>query len=497
MTKGHTTDSIKTASLITAASRYATVVFNLVFTMVLARLVTPGEFGVVAIAVVFTSFFSIFSDMGLSSGVIQKKELSDVDIENIYSFNCYISILLMVVFFLFSFVLAWFYEDSIYVPLGGVLGVSLFFSSMVAIPQALFMRKRRFALIGVTRVVSSAIGGCVAIVLAFYNFGCFAIGFQSLITAGVQFVWICALAKIECGLRFHLFPRFESIQKILDYSAYIFGFNVINYFARNLDNLLIGKALGAQTLGYYDKAYKLTTFPVQNLTTVISSALHPILSEFQNNYEAIYKRYIPIVKFLSLVGVFFSVLFFFSGDELIVIMFGDGWSESVIPFELLSLSLWFQMTASSCGGIYLSLGKTNVALRSCCVFVPVQVACIIFGVMTGSLAYCSLLVSLSFVVKFFVEYWFLIKRSFGAGYFDFLKLFLPDVLIALVMSVVMFVICQSGLLSDNEILALMVKLGIGFVVFGVCVRLTRQSKYIIAVLPRKIAEKLKKMLKDQ
>lgn len=494
VSKGHTTDSVKTASLITAASKYVTVIFSLVFTMVLARLISPDEFGIVAIAVVFTSFFSIFSDMGLSSGVIQNKGLSAEDINNIYSFNCYISIVLAIVFFLFSFALAWFYEDSVYVPLGAVLAVSLFFSSMIAIPQALFMRMKRFALMGITRVVSSVLGGCIAVVLAYHGFGCFAIGFQSLLTALVQFIWVYLLARAECGLRFSLVPGLGSIRKIFDYSAYIFGFNAINYFARNLDNLLIGKALGAQALGYYDKAYKLITFPVQNLTTVISSALHPILSEFQQNFVLIYRRYIPIVKFLSLTGVFLSVVFFFSGDELVLLMFGDGWSDSIAPFKMLCLSLWFQMTASSCGGIYLSLGKTNIALRSCCVFVPIQVICIIIGVATGSLEYCALLVSISFITKFFVEYWFLIKRSFGASFFGFLKLFLPDALIAFLMSVVMLFVCQIGLIPDNAILSILVKLGVGFLAFITCAQLTRQSKYIIALLPRKIADKMMRIL---
>lgn len=484
MFRAYTTNSVKIASLITAVSRYSVVVFNLVFTMALARLITPDEFGIIAIATVFTSFFSILSDMGLSSGVIQNKELSERDINNIYSFNCYISLGLAAVFFLFSFFLVWFYENPIYLPLGTLLATALLFSSMTAIPQALFMKKKRFALTGVTRVIASLCGGVVAIVLGFYNFGCFAIGFQSLITAVIPFIWLYLQARHEYGLRFNLIPGFASIRKILNYSAYIYGFNTINYFARNLDNLLIGKVFGAQALGYYDKAYKLTVFPVNNLTLVISSALHPILSEYQKNGQLVYERYIPIVKFLSLSGVFLSVIFVFAGNELIPLMFGGDWTESIIPFEVLSLSLWFQMTASSCGSIYLSLGKTRVSFQSCCIFVPVQVLCIVAGIYSGSLIWCSAFVSASFVAKFFVEYWFLIKKCFGQKYLKFLSLFLPDLFIALVMSIAMIIVVQTNILPNNIVFGLMVKLGISLAVFFACLVLTRQMKFLIMLLPK-------------
>lgn len=93
-----------------------------------------------------------------------------------------------------------------------------------------------------------------------------------------------------CKLKINKGYSYSSIKKIQNYSSFQFLFNFINYFTRNLDNILIGKFLGASTLGYYDKSYKLMLYPVQNLTNVITPVLHPVLSEYQNQKDIIMKH---------------------------------------------------------------------------------------------------------------------------------------------------------------------------------------------------------------
>lgn len=481
------TDSVRTATLITAAAKYSVVVFNLIITMVLARVLSPEEFGVVSVISVFSTFFMMMSDFGLGKGIVQDKTLTREELTGINTINIYVSLFVGFLFLPCSLVLSFVYNNKIFIPLGSVLAFSLFFSSLATVPNALFMKDRRFVLVGIIGLCSAVVGGVTAVVLARAGFGCFALAFQSLATSAINELALYVNAHKEFGIRFVFHPQLSGIKRILSYSAHQFGFDLINYFARNLDNILIGKAMGTTALGYYDKAYKLTTFPVNYLTAVISSSLHPILSEHQDDLEYIYDRYIPIVKFLSLSGVLFAAICCSTSGELITLAFGNQWAASIIPFAFLSISMWFQMTASSCGAIYQSCGKTDLMFRSCLVFVPIQVALIILGVSTASLEACTIFVAASFILKFFIDYWFLITRCFGKSYISFLKAFLPELVLIVVCAVPTLLLNYSGLLECVSLItAFLAKVLLILIAYVIGLKLTGQTKYLTVVVPRHI-----------
>lgn len=134
--------TLRSAFIVTAMSKYSRIIINLVFTIILARLLTPEDYGIVAVTNVFINFFAVFSDMGISVGVIQNKELTDEDNNNIYSFSVYFGIVLSVIFALFSFLMARFYQNNIYIPIGFMLSVSLLFTTLNMVPNALLMKEK-------------------------------------------------------------------------------------------------------------------------------------------------------------------------------------------------------------------------------------------------------------------------------------------------------------------------------------------------------------------
>ena len=122
--------SIKTATLLNAAAKYTNVIFNLLATSILARILSPEDYGVVAVVTVFSTFFLLFADIGLGSGIIQNKDLNDDDISNIFSFTIYLGLALMVLFILCSYPISLWYGDSVYFTLGVCLSFSLFFNAI-------------------------------------------------------------------------------------------------------------------------------------------------------------------------------------------------------------------------------------------------------------------------------------------------------------------------------------------------------------------------------
>ena len=295
--------SIRKAAFINFISKYTNIFIQLIINSVLARLLTPDDYGIVAVITVFTSFFTIIADMGIGPAIIQYKNLSNKQISDIFKFTVVVAVITAIGFYAFSYPLSIFYNNSIYIPLGGILSISILFNVVNMVPIAILLRNKEFKSIGVRTVIINTVGGVITILLSLKGAKYYALVINSLFVSLLTFSFNFYYSKIKLYKKF----SFESINIVKEFSSYQFGFNVVNYFSRNLDNLLIGKHMGQIALGYYDKAYKLMLYPVQNLTSVITPVLHPILSEYHDDKDRIYEDYMKIVKILFYLGIFFSI----------------------------------------------------------------------------------------------------------------------------------------------------------------------------------------------
>jgi PST family polysaccharide transporter len=220
-------------------------------------------------------------------------------------------------------------------------------------------------------------------------------------------------------------------------------------------------------------------FPINNLTHVISTTLHPILSEHQDNKEFIYQKYQQIIKLLSLLGVFITVFCFWCSEEIIILAFGSQWYTAVGCFKWLSLSVWAQMVASSAGAIYQSIGNTRLMFISGLAHVGISVFCILFGIQTGNLERFSMIIAGGFIVKFFVEYFFLVRKGFSKSIIVFLSMFIPDMLMGIVLFFGLFFFSMFlSTLSLPIIMAFIYKLLFSAAIYLFCLLVTGQWKVI-------------------
>lgn len=450
--------SLKQAAMINAASKYATVIINLLLTAILARILTPEDYGVVAVTTVFTNFFSIFADMGIGTAVIQNKELTVDDTDNIFSFTIKQGIVLMLCFAVFSIPLSMFYNNAVYVPIGLLLAVSLFFSTINMVPNALLMKDKKFISVGI-RTIAAAIGsGVIAVILAFAGLGYYALVMQSLISGIGIFVWNYLSTRPK--LKWHYGK--ESLEKIKRFSSFQFGFSFVNYFARNADNLLISKFMGEAALGFYDKAYKLMLYPVNYLTNVITPVMHPILSDYQDNKRIIFEKYMSILKILSILGIFITPFCFSAGNEIILIMFGDQWVSAVPCFEFMALAIWAQMLMSTTGSVYQSVGKTDLLFGTGSVTAVMTVTGILLGIAQGDVTSVARNIMLSYNLQFVFVFYFVIKKALGQNIWSFYKEILPDLIAMVVMTIV-----GAALNNMIQVDSLLVSAIIKFVAIGV------------------------------
>ncbi len=476
--------SLKKATFINAFSKYSVVIMNLFFTAILARLLTPDDYGVVAILTVFTNFFVLFTDMGIGTAVIQNKELTKEDENNIFSFSMIFGFFLAVLFSLFSFEIVHLYKNPAYYRLCPILSLSLMFSAFNMVPNALLMKRKLFMLAGLRKVVANIVSYVVAIVMAYLGFSYYAIVFQSVSSALVIFLWNLKSTGIRCGTK-HIM---SSVKKILNFSVFQFLFSIVNYFTRNLDNLLTGYFFGQETLGYYDKAYKLMRYPVENLTNVITPSIQPILSDHQNDSEYIFRKYNKIVKLLALVATFISAFCFFASREVVLLFFGKQWEGSVACFHILSLSLVFQIVNGVSGSIYQSLNKTKQMFLVGLINAVFLIGSIIIGVVLGSIESLAFSYTIGFVLMFFVSQFLLSHFCFERSVLSLLANFWQEAAIF----VVLFVVMTFVPTLDSLILSAVLKFAVCAVAYVVMLSLTKEYKVYLSMLPQKIVKRFKK-----
>ena len=179
--------SLKKAAIINAAGKYSKILLQIIVEVILARLLTPYDYGIVAVVTVFTTFFTTLADMGLGAAIIQVKSLTKKDIDDIYSFTVYLSVALMSIFALLAYWIASFYHNHVYVGIGQLLSIALLFNGLNMVPNGILNREKKFGTIAVRTVVVYVISVVITIGLAYYGWKYYDLVAQAILVAVLTF----------------------------------------------------------------------------------------------------------------------------------------------------------------------------------------------------------------------------------------------------------------------------------------------------------------------
>ena len=411
----------------TAIAKYSGILISLVVAGVLSRLVPPDQFGVITVATVVISFFSVFSDLGIAPAVVQHQDLTNEDLSGLFSFSCWTGLILSVIFFLSSWLIAAFYEDQALVPIIQLLSLNLFFASANIIPNALLFKAKNFKFIAWRSLGIQVAGGVIAIAVALLGGGIYALVVNPILSSVLLF--IVSYRKYPQKLKFSwgIIP----LRKIFRFSAYQFLFNIICFFSRNLDKLLIGKHLGMTSLGYYDKSYRLMMLPLQNITYVITPVMHPVFSGLQNDRQKMVVSYGKIIRFLALIGFPLSATLWFTAKEITLVIFGDQWLPSVPVFQILSLSVGIQIILSTSGAIFQAANDTKNLFVTGLISAILNVTGMCIGIFYfKTLEAVAWGICISFTLSFLQSYWVMYRVTFKQNMLLFWKQFISPLILS-------------------------------------------------------------------
>lgn len=378
---------IRTGLVWSLISRGGTQGLQFAVTVWLARLLSPAEFGVIGMLLVFSGFAQFLADAGLSSALIHKENVTAADMSTTFWLQFGAGCVLTVGFFLAAPWMADFFHAPVLRSLGRVFAIIFVLQAAGQVHGTMLRREGRFRFLAGGTLLATISSGAIAIAFAALHYGVWALAYQILIstfmTSAVQIL----------GYRWHprlIFDR-VSARALGGYSAYLMGHGSLNYWLRNGDNLLIGRFLGQSGLGLYTRAYSLMLLPINNVSAVFGQVMFPALSRSQNDivrFRAIYLRSLRLIAFLSFplmagLGLLAS--------EVVALLFGSKWSAMVPLLQILSVVGLVQSVVFPVGWVYTALGQTkrqfHLSIILTVLFVIAMAAGIPHGVMGVTVAY--------------------------------------------------------------------------------------------------------------
>ncbi len=348
--------------LIAGGYNYAAQVLNFASTFITARLLLPETFGLVGLIIVFTGFITVFSDSGVSLAII-KSPPSRLFYKSVDTMAFYMGLILFAITALLAYPIALFYRNSSLVLPTFFLGTTFLFKSMGIVRAGVLSKGLQFSYLGKVVLVNMIINISITVVMALSG-----AGYWSLIVPQIV-VAILPIFQYErkVHLGFKLYPwRYVkvAVRRTRSVVGNLIGFNFVNYWSRNSDNLLVGKMYGTADLGIYSRAYSLLQFPLSLITGVMSTVLYPSLNKHKETGGAIEGEYFFVMKVISVICFPISLILIMFPDVLVHYLWGDNWKKVAELLPFFGILILSQPMLSTVGNILILEGKERSLMLS-------------------------------------------------------------------------------------------------------------------------------------
>ncbi|KPQ13235.1 MAG: Membrane protein involved in the export of O-antigen and teichoic acid [Algoriphagus marincola HL-49] len=333
--------------------------FSFLIKLVLAKILFPEEFGIVGMALVFTSFVEVFNDLGFGAALIQRK-IDDLNENHFHTAFWTGVVWSLVIYQLMIFVIspfaASFYQEPLLLQIIPVLSISVLSSPVNLVHKAQLMRDMNFKEIAKIENYSAVGSGVLSLGLALSGAGVWSLVFNSVATFLISMPLYFRATKWR--------PKFiwsqEAFKDVFGFGIYTTGTNFSNNLINKLDYLFIGKFVSASALGAYTLAFVLTDTFRSQVMSIMNRVMYPVYGKAQEDIESIKRYYLNVVRYNSLIINPVMAVLFILGEPIINNFFGEKWIETIIPMKIIALSVIFHMMANSNTVLIRGMGKSKL-----------------------------------------------------------------------------------------------------------------------------------------
>lgn len=452
------------------SEKLLTMVIQMAVSIIVARSLSPDDFGVMAILTFFMSVALTIVDSGFSQTLIRKANPTNEEYASVLGFNVAMSLLLYALLVAAAPYVASFYDSSIIEDVAPILFLVLPINSLCVVQTVLFTREFRFALLSKTVFAASLISGVVAIVMAVTGWGIWALVAQRLLMMGIKAVVFWWVRRWRCGVGFSL----TALREMLPFSMRLLATDLIAAIYNNVAQLFIGKMHSTNVLGFYSQAQKLKDLPVISTVQAIQGVTYPALSQLADDddkFDAAYRRIVRLLSYL-IFPVMLGLIAI--ADDMFLLLLGERWMPTVPYFEILALSgmayplsvvAYNVLKVRSDGRIIVRLEIVRrvvmTLILACCIMQGVE------AVAWGMSAMAVVDMSLNVVAA---------GRYTRFGMLSFLQVVLPHLLLAALMFGLLWLL-QPYFAELSLALRLGVDVAVGVAIYVVCSLLLRVSAF--------------------
>lgn len=430
---------------------------------VLTRLLSPQDFGLMAMIMVVIGFTQAFVDMGISNAVIQRQDTTREQLSSLYWLNIISGIMVFGLVVASTPLIVSFYREPRLSKLIFWVALTFVIAPVGQQFQALLQKELRFGKLAGVETASAIAGATVAIVSAVLNQGVFSLIWGQLATAAVTALYLAKLGWDSWRPSFRF--KLEDIKGYISFGLYQMGERSVNYLSANMDYLMIGRFLGPEILGFYRLAYELVVVPLTRINPILTRVAFPILAKRQDDDGALREGYLQMIKFLSIVTFLLLIGLAATAPLIVPVLFGKGWGPSVTLVQILVPLGMTKVVGNPLGPVLLAKGRADIGFKWN-VFVAAANT-LVFRLVVGFGVYAVAWSNVALTSMYSVFMWFILYRTIKIGWQEYLSVLFRPVLMGILMGAVVYAgyVVLSGLII-SELLLLTGLVVSGLLVYG-------------------------------
>lgn len=445
-----------TGMLWSTVDRVVVNIGQLTLAIILARILSPRDFGLVAMLFVFITILEVFVSSGMGSALIQKQDTNDKDYSTVFVFNLFVSVFLYIILFISAPFIAKFYNSPQLLSLTRVIGVSIIINALSLVQRAYIQKTLDIKSIAKTNIFALLISGIVAILLALKGFGVWALAVQVLINSTVATISFYCFSTQKISF---LFSK-SSFNNLFGYSSKLLLSGLYAQFLQQVTSLAIGKYYLASQLGYYSQAKKLADSSAGTLSNILNTVTFPILSSLQKEPDRLLSAYKKMVKMTAFLSLPSMLLIAVMSESIIKLLLGNEWLETVPLLQWLALANALRPISVINMNILKAIGRSDLFLKVDLAKFPIIFLVLVFTLPVSVEAVAKGLF-ISSILSFFVET-FMPGKIFYYGAIEQIKDIFKIIIATAIMVLSLYLILQLKL---TPILNLIICIPMAIVVF--------------------------------
>lgn len=367
-----------------AIDRFSSQGIEFVISVILARLLTPNDYGIIAMLTIFISISQAFVDSGFSSAIVQKRNRTELDLSTALYSNIVIGLVFYLVLFFCSPLIAKFYNEPILVPVTKVMGLVFFIFSLSNVQQAVLTIRVDFKTQTKISLISVFLSGILGITLAYWGYGVWALAWQQVTAALIRCILLWYFLKWRPLLQFSK----KSFCELFSFGSKMLATGLLNSIFNNLYTIIIGKNFNAASLGFYSRADQLAQFPSTNVTGILQRVTFPVLAQLQDEYVRFNDAYFKILKLTMFIVFPIMLLVSALSEPIIKILLTEKWIESAKLLQLICFALMFYPIYLLNLNVLEAKGRSDYLLKSELINKIINLLVLLISLPFGLIAIC-------------------------------------------------------------------------------------------------------------